>query len=163
LVARGLPRQPGRGFPPPPRGGGGAGRACGAPAPRSPPLPSPRAPRPQPPPAAAPRGPPPPPRPPPRPPRPQRSRRGARRPASAEREEGYRAVLRAHGITVPHDYVRHGPHDHTVAKRLAAELLAHPEPPTAVFASSDVQALGAIAAITEAGLHVPQDVSVIGF
>lgn len=83
--------------------------------------------------------------------------------ASAEREEGYRAVLRDHGITVPHDYVRHGPHDHTVAKRLAAELLAHPEPPTAVFASSDVQALGAIAAITEAGLHVPQDVSVIGF
>lgn len=35
--------------------------------------------------------------------------------------------------------------------------------PTAVFAMSDVQAIGAIRALCEAGLHVPQDVSVCGF
>lgn len=42
-------------------------------------------------------------------------------------------------------------------------LLNLDEPPTAVFAVSDRTALGAIQAIEEAGLHVPGDVSVVGF
>ncbi len=44
-----------------------------------------------------------------------------------------------------------------------AELLALHERPTAVFAVNDLAALGAIHAITSAGLRVPQDISVIGF
>lgn len=43
------------------------------------------------------------------------------------------------------------------------KLLELTEPPTAVFAVNDLAALGAIHAITEAGLRVPQDISVIGF
>jgi LacI family transcriptional regulator len=43
------------------------------------------------------------------------------------------------------------------------QLLALPEPPTAVFAASDMMALGAIRAAAEAGLSVPADVSVVGF
>jgi LacI family transcriptional regulator len=43
------------------------------------------------------------------------------------------------------------------------QLLALPEPPTAVFAASDMMALGAIRAAAEAGLSVPTDISVIGF
>ena len=35
--------------------------------------------------------------------------------------------------------------------------------PTAIFAASDTQALGVIAAAREVGLHVPDDLSVIGF
>ena len=35
--------------------------------------------------------------------------------------------------------------------------------PTAIFAASDTQALGVIAAASEAGLHVPDDLSVIGY
>ncbi|HEY7974506.1 MAG TPA: LacI family DNA-binding transcriptional regulator, partial [Ktedonobacterales bacterium] len=42
-------------------------------------------------------------------------------------------------------------------------LLELAEPPTAVFAVNDLAALGAIHAISEAGLRVPQDISVIGF
>ena len=42
-------------------------------------------------------------------------------------------------------------------------LLAREKPPTAVFAVSDRTALGAIPAINEAGLRVPQDISVVGF
>ena len=42
-------------------------------------------------------------------------------------------------------------------------LLSRGEPPTAVFAVSDRTALGAIPAIREAGLRVPQDISVVGF
>ena len=44
-----------------------------------------------------------------------------------------------------------------------AQLLALHEPPTAVFAASDMMALGAIRAATEAGLGVPRDLSVVGF
>jgi LacI family transcriptional regulator len=43
------------------------------------------------------------------------------------------------------------------------QFLALPQPPTAVFAVSDRAALGAIDAIREAGLRVPQDISIIGF
>jgi LacI family transcriptional regulator len=42
-------------------------------------------------------------------------------------------------------------------------LLQLSEPPTAVFAVNDLAALGAIHAIMEAGLRVPQDISVVGF
>jgi LacI family transcriptional regulator len=43
------------------------------------------------------------------------------------------------------------------------QLLALPQPPTAVFAISDRAALGAIDAIKEAGLRVPEDISIVGF
>ncbi|HEU5015842.1 MAG TPA: LacI family DNA-binding transcriptional regulator [Roseiflexaceae bacterium] len=42
------------------------------------------------------------------------------------------------------------------------ELLALPEPPTAVFAVSDKSAFGAIEAIKEAGLRIPEDISIVG-
>ena len=42
-------------------------------------------------------------------------------------------------------------------------LLDGPHPPTAVFAASDVMAMGALVAIREAGLRVPEDIAVVGF
>jgi LacI family transcriptional regulator len=42
------------------------------------------------------------------------------------------------------------------------QLLALPEPPTAVFAVSDKSAFGAIEAIKEAGLRIPDDISIVG-
>ena len=46
--------------------------------------------------------------------------------------------------------------------RATAELLARGEPPTAIFAACDEMAMGAMTALRDAGLRVPQDVSVIG-
>jgi len=43
------------------------------------------------------------------------------------------------------------------------QLVALPDRPTAVFASNDMMAMGAIFAIKESGLSVPEDISVIGF
>ena len=45
----------------------------------------------------------------------------------------------------------------------AHALLALPEPPTAIFASNDNMAVGAIHAARERGLSVPEDLSVVGF
>ncbi len=83
--------------------------------------------------------------------------------SSTRRQEGYAEVLEAAGIEVDPALVRHGPHDRDVALALTAELLALPDPPTAIFASSDVQATGALEAARRAGRSVPDDLSVVGF
>jgi LacI family transcriptional regulator len=48
-------------------------------------------------------------------------------------------------------------------KRLAAALLATGQRPTAIFAHNDSIAIGALEALSEAGLRCPQDVSVVGY
>jgi len=83
--------------------------------------------------------------------------------SSAQREHGYATVLAEAGIAYRPELVRHGAHDRHVAEVLALELLSEADPPTAVFASSDVQATGVLAAAAARGLRVPGDLSVIGF
>ncbi len=83
--------------------------------------------------------------------------------ASPQREQGYEEVLAEAGIAYDPDLVRHGYHERDVAQRLAGELLTLADPPTAVFASSDVQATGTIAAARSLGRRVPEDLSVVGF
>jgi DNA-binding LacI/PurR family transcriptional regulator len=83
--------------------------------------------------------------------------------SSTQREDGYRTVLEEAGIPYRTELVRHGGHDRVLAEALTVELLDEPEPPTAVFVSSDVQATGVLSAATAKGLRVPEDLSVIGF
>ena len=83
--------------------------------------------------------------------------------SSAQREQGYASVLAEAGIPFRSELVRHGAHDRAVARALAEELLAEDDPPTAIFASSDVQATGVLAAAAARGLRVPEDLSVIGY
>ena len=82
---------------------------------------------------------------------------------SSERFEGYRRALSARGLPVDDDLVWLGPHGYTSAKTLTARLLSQPVKPTAIFAMSDMQALGCIAAIREFGWRVPEDISVMGY
>lgn len=83
--------------------------------------------------------------------------------AGADRHAGYRAALRANGIAVDPAIERQGPFGHEAARRHAAELLATDEPPTAIVATSDTQALGVLEAAREAGVDVPAELSVIGY
>jgi hypothetical protein len=59
--------------------------------------------------------------------------------------------------------VRRGPHGPANAEALAAELLALPDRPSAVFAASDTQAMGVLTAADRRGIPVPGQLSVIGF
>jgi LacI family transcriptional regulator len=82
---------------------------------------------------------------------------------SEDRFSGYRLGLDAHGIPFREEYTRFGPYGRETAYALTNELLQLPEPPTAIFAMTDVQALGCVAAVRESGRDVPHDISVIGF
>lgn len=84
-------------------------------------------------------------------------------PSMRERFEGYRDVLAAHGIPFNPAYAVSGPHDRFVARQLAEQLFGLAEPPTAIFAASDTQAIGVLDAAFHAHIHVPNQLSVIGF
>ncbi len=81
----------------------------------------------------------------------------------ADRLSGYRQAIQDLGLAYRDDYVAYGDFYTESGRRAMEQLLALPEPPTAVFAASDMMALGAIRAAAEAGLSVPADVSVVGF
>ncbi|MEV0643893.1 LacI family DNA-binding transcriptional regulator [Phytomonospora sp. NPDC050363] len=79
------------------------------------------------------------------------------------RLDGYRAGLEAAGIPADPELVYDGDFYHQSGFDGAARLLALPDPPTAIFASSDQMAFGAYEAVRRAGLRVADDVSLVGF
>jgi DNA-binding LacI/PurR family transcriptional regulator len=83
--------------------------------------------------------------------------------SSAHRLRGYRQALAAAGIPFEPALVRRGPHDAAVAAEQAAQLLKSPAPPSAIFAASDTQAIGVLAAAERLGVAVPDGLSVVGF
>ena len=84
-------------------------------------------------------------------------------PTSELRYKGYLSALDEFGVPLNTDFVRLGLHGEETAYTLTQQLLNLPEPPTAIFAMSDIQAMGCIRAIRESGLRIPEDISVIGF
>jgi DNA-binding LacI/PurR family transcriptional regulator len=83
--------------------------------------------------------------------------------SSAHRLRGYRQALTAAGLEVRADLIRRGPHDAAAAAELAAQLLKSADPPSAIFAASDTQAIGVLAAADRLGVPVPDRLSVVGF
>jgi LacI family transcriptional regulator len=79
------------------------------------------------------------------------------------RYHGYLAALSAQDIAVDRALVKRGNFRFEPALRAARKLLRLSDPPTAVFAANDLEALGVIEAARMEGLSVPHDVSVVGF
>jgi LacI family transcriptional regulator len=80
-----------------------------------------------------------------------------------DRLRGYRAAIQQLGLAYRDDYVRYGDFYAESAREATEHLLELDEPPTGIFAASDLMAIGAIRAAAERGLKVPEDFSVIGF
>ena len=83
--------------------------------------------------------------------------------SSASRLRGYKQALATAGIRVDPSLIRRGPHDAGTAAEHAAQLLKSPDPPSAIFAASDTQAIGVLAAADRLGVAVPERLSVVGF
>ncbi|MGY0064366.1 LacI family DNA-binding transcriptional regulator [Streptomyces sp. LZ34] len=79
------------------------------------------------------------------------------------RLDGYRSAMRAAGLTADQELVVRAPLTREAGCVAARSLLALPERPTAIFAANDLQALGVYQAAREAGLRIPDDLSVVGF
>lgn len=82
---------------------------------------------------------------------------------SRERRRGYLDALAERGVTVRKDLMRSGDFKQESGRVLANELLALRKPPTALFVCNNLMTVGALAAIHQRGLRVPQDVAIVGF
>jgi DNA-binding LacI/PurR family transcriptional regulator len=82
---------------------------------------------------------------------------------SRARVDGYRAALETAGHPVDPDLVRWGDFHVESGFEQGRALLTLPDPPTAIFAGSDLQAFGVYEAARVLGLHVPTELSVVGF
>jgi len=84
-------------------------------------------------------------------------------PVDIDRRLGYESALGERGLELREEYVVHAGWLNGPAHDLTRQLLELPEPPDAIFCASDVMAIGAMLAIEEAGLRIPEDVAVAGF
>lgn len=82
---------------------------------------------------------------------------------SYERVEGYRQALQEHSLEFDKHLVLHSNGTLDGGRECAKALLKMDDPPTAIFATSDIVAFGVIQTVLEAGLQVPRDLSVVGF
>ena len=83
--------------------------------------------------------------------------------AVKSRLAGFVSALEARGVALRPDRVRFAHFSEESGHRAMREILGRGDPPTAVFATNDMVAYGAMRALDEAGLAIPDDVSVAGF
>ena len=83
---------------------------------------------------------------------------------SHARIDGFRSAMNAAGLAIDPDWIRFGDF-HVSGGRTNAPRPAQPraDRPTAIFAGSDLQALGAIESARALGLRIPDDVSIVGY
>jgi len=82
---------------------------------------------------------------------------------SKDRLDGYRQALLLNEIFIDESLIQEG--DFTVKSGydITMKFLAVESPPTAIFASNDEMAVGAIKAIKQKGFRVPEDIAIVGF
>ena len=83
--------------------------------------------------------------------------------SAMRRLEGYKDVLEAAGIPLDEDLIQMGDYTTETAVSCAHQLLSLGNPPTAIFASNDMSAMGVYQAADALGVIIPGDLSVVGF
>lgn len=79
------------------------------------------------------------------------------------RLHGYRRVMEEHGLPAPADQTVEAQFDELGGATAAARLLRLDPRPTAIVVANVTAAIGAMAAVREAGLDIPGDISIVGF
>lgn len=82
---------------------------------------------------------------------------------SADRVKGYQRALCEANVKMEEALVEPGDFRYQGGEEAASRLLKLGRPPSAIFACNDLMAIGALRAIRTAGLHVPQDISLVGY
>jgi LacI family transcriptional regulator len=80
-----------------------------------------------------------------------------------ERERGWREAMAEHGLPIDPAWCAYADISAASGYRATQELLARQVPFTALFAGNDTIAFGAIKALKEAGLRVPEDIALVGY
>lgn len=80
-----------------------------------------------------------------------------------DRLAGFADLVRQAGVGIPDDMIVTGRMTIESARALTTGLMTRDDPPTAIFAHSDEMAMGAVHALRNLGLRVPEDVSVVGY
>ena len=83
--------------------------------------------------------------------------------SAKERFGGYAAALAEHDLSVTPELVQFGLYTEAFGYSATQKLLTLPQPPSAIFAASDYAALGVLRCLNERHLHVPNNVSLVGF
>lgn len=83
--------------------------------------------------------------------------------AGTDRLAGYQAALRAHRLFQDSTLITPGNFFQPDGYDGACKLLDLPVPPTAIFATNDVMAFGVMDAVRDRGMHIPDDISIVGF
>ncbi len=84
-------------------------------------------------------------------------------PSTQPRRDGYLQGMREHNLPIDPDIVLEGVYDRKWGREGMARLLASDNPPTAVFAGGDGIAEGIYDTCREAGVRIPDDLSIVGF
>ena len=87
---------------------------------------------------------------------------GVGRRSAVDRVRGYKMALRAAGIPLDESLIAEGGYDYAVSFAACGALFDRDNPPTAIFAASDVMAVAIINALHRRHVQVPEDVSVVG-
>lgn len=80
-----------------------------------------------------------------------------------ERLAGYRAALEKYGLEFDESLMRYGSFGPDEVGPMVDDLMRLPSPPDAFFTASDRLAVGCLQALRQRNLHIPEDVSLIGF
>lgn len=76
---------------------------------------------------------------------------------------GFRQAMQQTRMPVPDEFVRLARYTQEQTHQVATELLKLPDPPTAIFAATDFQALGVIKVARQMNVKIPEELAVIGF
>ena len=83
--------------------------------------------------------------------------------SAAERAEGYRAALRKHHLPVEEDLIFQGEFKQESGYQIVKRLAECQPRPTAIFAANNLIAVGALQALREMGLRVPDNMALVCF